>query len=212
MSNGNQVSDDGGVATTDQNDDGQGGNDKSGGGGIVGVLIGAAVTLAADALKALASSLTGDRSVIVSISNNTDLTLTLKETHHDHGDFASQPPQTIGPRTAAGFSSENHGLVGTQGAVTYDSTDGGASFVFGWDNPRVGSNSASASKTGPQKSRLLVGFSAGSGNSSAPMHYWLFVHPEYSVRKSLAEKGDLSQGLRRLGGTSPISVRDLVDF
>ena len=200
MSNGNQVSDDGGVATTDQNDDGQGGKDKSGGGGIIGILITSAVALAADALKALASSLTGDRSVVVSISNNTDLTLTLKETHHDHGDFATRPPQTIGPHTAAGFSSENYGLVGTQGTVTYDS-NGGLSFVFGWDNPQVGSNSASASKTGPQKSRFLVGFSAGSGNSGAPMNYWLFVHPEYSVRKSLAGKGDLSQGLRKLGNT-----------
>jgi hypothetical protein len=103
-------------------------------------------------------------------------------------------------------------LVGTQGTVTYASGDGSASFDFGWDNPRAGSNSASASKSGAQISRFLIGFSAGSGNSSAPMNYWVFAHPDYSVKKSLAGKEDLSQGLRKIGGSTPMSVRNLVDF
>ncbi len=68
---------------------------------------------------------------------------------------------------------------------------------------------------GDNKSRFLVMHQTGSGNKSAHMKYFLFIHPDYFVKESLKEKGDLSKGIKSLNlrpGASVISVRDLVDF
>jgi hypothetical protein len=195
--------------TASKNADGQGGQDSD---LLIGGIIAVAATLVAEAIKALVSGPLGERSIIGGICNNTPITLTRIGDHHEHGDFKEQPPQTITPNSAIGFSSENKAiLTGTEGSVTY--AGDGFTATFGWDNPYIGSNSTNSSKDGVNKSRYLIVRQTGDGDSGAQMRYMLFVHPDYSVRNSLKDKCDLSKGLRSIRpDASVISVRDLVDY
>jgi hypothetical protein len=198
-------------STNDPNPTGTGSQgQKSAGGEVLSALIAGAVALAGALIKDLATALQG-RSIVGSISNNTKFDLQHVSDHHDHGGFKQTPPQDIPPTSAASFSSETTGvLTGTQGGVTYAGE--GFTVTFDWDNPELGANSANASVDGPNASRILVAYAAGSGNEGATMQYWLFPHPDYYVKATLGSKaqdGTLSLASLRPQGT-PISVRDLV--
>jgi hypothetical protein len=191
--------------TNDKNPSGQG---KSVGDAFLAALIAAAVALLVEVIKDLANALQG-RSIVGSISNNTKDTLQLVTSQHDHGGFKQTPPQTIAPNTAAAFSSQQDGfLTGTQGSVTY--AGNGYTATFSWDNPEIGNNSADTSKDGQNSSRVLVAFQAGSGNEGALMNYWLFPHPDYSVKSTLSSQAQGGVISVKSLGTTPISLRDLV--
>lgn len=192
--------------TSQQNVDGKGGAGPE-------LLIAVAAGVAVEVIKVLVDALNPkSRSVILEISNNTSLTLIKQTDEHSHGQFKEQPPPQIAPNSAVAFSSESSSVfTGTEGSVTY--VGDGLTVNFAWDNPYIGDNSTDASKDGMNKSRYVVFHETGKGNTDAHMKYYLFIHPDYSVKASLKNKGNPSQGLRSYRpGASAISVRDLVDY
>ena len=201
---------DGTPETNDPNPDGQKGQSGGGGAPLIAAIIGGAVTLGFEGIKALADTLQG-RSIVGEISNNTAFSLTKIADHHESGGFTQFPPPEIPPHTAAGFSSETTAfLQGTVGSVTY--AGDGFTVLLGWNNPESGSNKVNTAKDGLNASRIIVIQAAGSGNKGAHMQYWLSPHPDYSVRASLADKaqdGVIRIRPLRLGAAS-ISVRELV--
>jgi hypothetical protein len=213
MSNGNGN----GGETNTENNDGKGGSDK-GGGGVVGFLLRIAASAAASAITAIGGKLFGDRSVIVTVANNTAKPLKKIADHHESGGFASDPKPEIPASSSDSFGSQSTSPVeGAIGSVTY--AGDGISLLVGWNNPRIGSNSTNHTLDGINKSRYLVVRQTGSGDSKAQMLYAIGIHPDYQVKPSLAQRGqpDLSRGIQAaasaLGkGGRPISIRELVDF
>jgi hypothetical protein len=135
----------------------------------------AAASLTEDAIKALATFLTGARSVICEISNNTELTLTKTGDNLDHGGFAVSPDVVIPPHTASGFGAQSVGgsiATGTEGRVFYSAP--GIDFTAHWDNPFIGSNSSDASVGGPHAQAFVAFTETGVGNTDAHMRYFLF--------------------------------------
>ena len=179
---------------------------------VLQALIDEAKKLGDQAIQALISVLGGDRSVVLIVSNNTSHTLTAIANEHSHGGFQHPPDPVIPPKSASGFTSRSSGfLTGTEGSVTYASDDGKFTFTVSWDNPWRGSNSSNASVSGVDCSRYLPFSETGNGNTAAQMLYFLFVHPDSSVKDSLKGKGDVSKGLRSFQpGAAVISVRNLV--
>jgi len=198
---------DGQPETNDPNPDGKG--KKDGGSGIE-LLIAAGIALAVEAIKALVTVLQG-RSIVGEISNNTNSTLTKIADHHDSGGFKQAPPPRIAPQSAVGFTSETTGFLrGTIGTVTYQGD--GFTATFEWHNAEIGSNSANTAIVGVAASKLLEAHAAGSGNTGAHMQYWLFRHPDYSVKATFSDRvvnGVLHIRSLRPGG-GRLSVRDLV--
>ena len=213
MSNGNGN----GGETNTENNDGKG-NKGGGGGGVVGFLLGIAAAAAASAITAIGGKLFGDRSVIVTVANNTPKPLTKIADHHESGGFATDPKLEIPASSSDSFGSQSTSpFAGAIGSVTY--AGDGITLLVGWNNPRFGSNSTNHTLDGINKSRYLVVRQTGSGDSKAQMLYAIGIHPDYQVRPSLAKRGqsDLSRGIQSaasaLGkGARPISVRELVDF
>jgi hypothetical protein len=201
---------DGTPETNDPNADGEKGKSGKSGGELFGAILGGAVALGVEGIKALANALQG-RSIVGEISNNTAFSLTKIADHHESGGFKEWPPPDIKPHTPAGFSSETTGFLrGTIGSVTY--TGDGFTVLFGWSNPELGDNKVNTAKEGPNANRIIVIQAAGSGNEGAHMQYWLAPHPDYSVKDSLADKAQ--DGVIRIRPLRPeaakISVREIV--
>jgi len=211
MSNGNG---NGGETNTENND----GKGDKGGGGVLGFLLGIAATAAASVVTAIGGKLFGDRSVIVTVANNTPKPLRIIADHHESGEFASDRKPEIPAFSSDSFGSQSTNPVeGAIGSVTYEGD--GISLLVGWNNPRIGSNHTNHTLDGINKSRYLVVRQTGSGDSKAQMLYAIGIHPDYLVKPSLAKRGqpDLSRGIQAaasaLGNSArPISIRGLVDF
>ena len=69
-------------------------------------------------IRSVVEALNGVRSVVVTVGNNTSKEFQLLRTHHDHGDFATNPIGIIKPREFIVFGSQNRGgsiATGTEG-------------------------------------------------------------------------------------------------
>jgi hypothetical protein len=193
------------------NVDGEGGKDKEKKDKVGDFFLGIAAAAAAAAVLAVGNKLFGGRSVVITVSNQTSGSLAKIDDVHESGGFAKIPALTIPPFSTDTFGSQNTDpLQGAIGSVTY--AGDGFTLLVDWSNPRVGPNSTADILSGRNKSRFLVTRQTGSGDEKAEMLYALSVHPDYSVRKSLSEKGDLGRGLRAFGAGGSVSVRDLVNF
>jgi hypothetical protein len=83
------------------------------------------------------------RSAIATFNNETNVTLTLNSAVLQHGEWDTQPPQTIGPLSSATWSSESDGFAtGTQGQVVYSLPGGVVTTTY--DNPFSGTNGCTA--------------------------------------------------------------------
>jgi hypothetical protein len=93
-------------------------------------------------LKILYMGLVGTRGVAGLILNNTDEVLLVGHYQQDDGQFARTPPQSVAPRSTAGFASAGgtippHGAIGS---VHYSAPD--LLLKWDWNNPVVGDNTA----------------------------------------------------------------------
>lgn len=170
-------------------------------------LIAASVQAATGVIQLVGNALTSGRSVIIEVDNNTPLTLAKIADNHDSGGFATLPHLQIKPNTAEVFGSQSKGSgigTGTVGSVTY--AGDGLTMLIGWNNAFVGDNKTNASLGGPNASRFLVIHQTGVGNQSAQMRFMLFIHPPYSLRDALKEKGVV---LRSPGDFTNNSFREL---
>jgi hypothetical protein len=194
------------------NVDGQGGRDKDKKDKVGDFFLGIAAAAAAAAVVAIGKELFGERSVIITVSNQTSGSLAKIDDVHESGGFAQLPALAIPSSSTDTFGSHNTDpLQGAIGSVTY--AGDGFTLLVDWSNPRFGANSTNHVLDGKNKSRFLVTRQTGRGNEKAEMLFALSVHPDYSVRKSLEQKGDVGRGLRAFGvAGSIISVRDLVNF
>ncbi len=158
-------------------------------------LIAASVQAATGVIQLVGGALTAGRSVIIEVDNNTPLKLIKSADNHDSGGFATLPHLQIQPNTADVFGSQSKGsgiATGTVGSVTY--AGDGLTMLIGWNNAFVGDNKTNAGLGGPNASRFLVIHQTGVGNQGAQMRFMLFIHPPYSVRDALNEKGVVLRG------------------
>lgn len=83
------------------------------------------------------------RSAIATFNNATNTTLTLSSAELQHGEWDTQPPASIGPKSSATWSSESDGFAtGTQAQVVYSLAGGVVTTTY--DNPFSGTNACSA--------------------------------------------------------------------
>jgi hypothetical protein len=66
--------------------------------------------------------------------------------------------------------------------------------LIGWNNAFAGDNKTNVGPdntglSGPNASRFLALHQTGVGNQNAHMRFMLFVHPPYSLKDALKEKG-----------------------
>lgn len=124
------------------------------------------LALAALALPAAASA--AARSSHVIIQNQTAQRLIYVRRSVAHGEITKNPPAEIAPGGTGDLFAESNGIAtGTQGYVVYRIEGVPGEAQFNWDNPFVGSNSASASapagyhagQIGDKGNRTLVFFS-----------------------------------------------------
>lgn len=139
--------------------------------------VGAEAAIAAIVIS-VAAALNGSRSVVIQVDNRTDKTLKLVSSHHVHGGFA-ELPDDIPPHTASVFSSQNIGgsvATGTEGSCSYLAD--GVQFDVFWDDPFIGSNSASESYAGDNAARFAMSDAAiGVGNTGAHARFQVFDRP-----------------------------------
>ncbi len=172
------------------------------------MLVLALVTVCAQSASAAA------RSTHVIIQNETGKTLFFVRGHLSHGEVTRKPPSRIPPGGTGELFAESHGFAtGTEGYVIYR-LDGVAGEVrFSWDNPFVGSNSASAAAPsgwiatyiGDKGNRTLAfyeihqaGAAATNCNPSWVLEH-LGTHPEASLSGFERDSGAFSTPLKRLG-------------
>ena len=161
----------------------------------IAALVATSVQASTEVIKTVLGVLTGARSVLIEIDNNTPLALTRFAHHHDHGGFAALPPLQIAPKAAVVFGSQDKaGSIGTgtEGSVSW--AGDGLDMLVGWSNPFIGENSTNVGSNnsglgGENANRYLVLHQAGVGNAQAHMRFILVIHPPYSLRQSLKEKG-----------------------
>ena len=135
-----------------------------------------AVVAAAQQIQPVWEKLNSDRSVILEVDNNTNLTLKRARYHHSHGGFAVPPTSQIAPKTPSVFGSQKLGgavLTGTEGTVTY--AGNGFQLTVYWDNPYVGKAKCSYRLSGPNAKQYRAVATCGSGNEKAQMRYELFA-------------------------------------
>lgn len=117
-----------------------------------------------------APTATAARSVLVTLSNQTNNTLYLWYDHVGSGIWTQQPPASIPPGATVLFGTESNGfMTGTSGNVSYylsSSTAGWAKyFTLYWNDPYVGSNSYKV-KTFGLDGLFHIVKSGGSGNNA----------------------------------------------
>jgi hypothetical protein len=111
------------------------------------------------------------------VDNNTKLRLQVENKHEDHGGFAGPlPKEYIDPQSSNVFGAQKDGgafLTGVECSITYVNDSYGPwpiRFRLHFDNPYLGSNSASAIRLGPGCDPLFTAVAtAGSGNEKAAM-------------------------------------------
>ena len=135
-----------------------------------------AAALAVSDLNTVITSLNTARSVVITIANNTSMTLNLLNTSHTHGGFSIGPPGIISKQTTVVFGSQskaNSIATGTEGSVTYQ-VDGATTFTVRWDNPFIGSNESDQSLDGSHRNAYRGVSSTGAGDQKAAMRYDIF--------------------------------------
>jgi len=154
------------------------------------------------------------RSTHVIIQNETSRALIFVRGHVDHGEVTQKPPSRIVPGGTGELFAESHGFAtGTEGYVIYRVDGVPGEVKFYWDNPFVGSNTASASAPagfvasyiGDKGNRTLAFYEihqAGSvGVSCNPSFVLghLGTHPEASLSGFDRDSGAFTTPLKRLG-------------
>ncbi len=94
---------------------------------------------AAKALVGPVGDRPSNRTVVINVANQTGAGLTCTDAILDGGEWASVPPDAIGPGAPTRWRSQSNG-AGTEGKAIYkiDGTDATVSFY--WSNPFIGSN------------------------------------------------------------------------
>ncbi|WP_407542885.1 hypothetical protein Q0M94_24730 (plasmid) [Deinococcus radiomollis] len=148
------------------------------------------------------------------IKNNTERTMTFISGSTKHGIVTMKPPQTILPGAIGELFAESKGVAtGTEGSVLYALSGISGNATFHWDNPFVGSNSASGSgptgyrvaMLGDTGNRTLVFFSLHEADHPAAVCSATWVlnhlggHAEDSLDSFSKDIGFLSTPLKRLG-------------
>ena len=152
---------------------------------MVIIAIAAGVVAVAGAISAIHNGLEAfDRSVVLSVYNNTNSALEIMPEHtkHEHGNWDEPAPPVIPPHSVAVFSSKDIGVAtGTEGKVTYGSPSLVNSVWFYWNNPFVGSNDCNAGAVGKwlggdnfEPPILSTTHQCGGGNTGAKMRYDVF--------------------------------------
>jgi hypothetical protein len=114
------------------------------------------------------------RSVIVEVSNQTNLNLRVTANRHKHGGFNSQllPQDRIPAKHFNVFASGATGVAtGTNGSVDYSAP--GLGLRVWWSNPYIGSNKCGATLVGPSASQYRITSFCGRGNHGAMMRFTL---------------------------------------
>lgn len=125
------------------------------------------------------SLVNGDRSCLISFTNETSKDLHLLASHHQQGGFSVLPPSIVKARTAVAFTSRSKAVLmgtGTKGSVTYKSN--GLEITLSWKNPFVGSNDSAITLAGPNHAAFEGNATPGIGNKQASMNYALFAISE----------------------------------
>jgi hypothetical protein len=143
--------------------------------------LGGAVSATQSVTQMVVNSLTADRSVVVEIDNNTDLTLKFHSAHHMHGGFAKTPLYIIPPKTAPNpfvvFGSQKKGMsvaTGTEGYVRYICENPQLCLTVWWDNPYIGDNKGNARLDWAANRAYKVFYIVGVGNTAAEFRFQLF--------------------------------------
>lgn len=127
------------------------------------------------------------RSVHVIIKNDTDKNMTFLSGSASHGIVTQRPPSGISPGGVGELFAESNGVAtGTEGTVSYGLAGVNGTISFHWDNPFVGSNSASGSAPGGFKvdqvgdagNRTLIFFSVHPANTAIALCNpgWVIAH------------------------------------
>ena len=126
--------------------------------------------------KNIIATLNGSRSVVCTIVNATPGHLLLEASDHAHGGFSTAAPAAVDPHSPGLFGSQSKSWsigTGTEGWVRYTYRLQGyeaVSLTFGWDDPFVGDNSSSTSRSAVHP-RLVVINEAGAGNEKADIRF-----------------------------------------
>ena len=88
-----------------------------------------------------------ERSVVITLANQTSQNLFLSAQNLLHGIWAVQPPQNIGPNSSATFEADSNGFAtGVEGSATYSFQSASSQLVnLVFDNPFVGASSYTGS-------------------------------------------------------------------
>ena len=177
-----------------------------------------AVIVAASLLVGIAGSAgeatAAARSVHVIIKNDSDHALYTAHWEAKHGIVTRKPPARIGPGGVGELFAESNGIAtGTEGFVRYHVEHASSDAQFNWDNPFVGSNSASGSapagyriqEIGDKGNRTLVFFSFHHANRQVALCNadWVINHLGHQAEPKLgaAEVGPgiATTPIKRLG-------------
>jgi hypothetical protein len=140
---------------------------------LVNIAVEAGKAALAEAIKEVMGSLTGGRSCVLHINNNTDLTLNKTGEDLSHGGWGMPPESQIPPKHALVFGAESSGfMTGAEGKVTF--SGGGVDLVVYWDNPWAGSNGCDLTVSGPKAGDVRPNHACGVGNEGAHMLYELY--------------------------------------
>lgn len=129
-------------------------------------------------IKDVVTTLNGSRSVVCSIINASPGRLLLETSEHAHGGFSVGAPAIIEAHALGAFGSQSDSWsvgTGTEGWVRYTYELPGypaVSFTFNWDDPFLGENSSSVSRSAVQPQLVLMS-TTGAGNEKADMRWTL---------------------------------------
>lgn len=107
--------------------------------------------------------------VLITVKNNTDQTLTLIDQGHDHGGFVNLPAQQIPPHESNSFSSyeTDRGKPGSKGFLKYTVGED-CVWTIGWDNPENADNTSESTLDGAN-AHLFTGLDQiGAGEENVP--------------------------------------------
>jgi uncharacterized protein with LGFP repeats len=152
---------------------------------------------AASAINAISSALgtiNASRSVILTISNQTNTPLRKVREKLDHGGWAATPTAEIPPGQTLVFGATSSAwsvATGTEGSITY--AGDGIEMTAYWNNPFIGNNSCNITVTGQNAINYVGTRVCGGGNTNAQMRYELKPLP-VSVFGAIRDKWMQFQG------------------
>lgn len=107
--------------------------------------------------------------VLITVKNETDETLTLIHQEHDHGGFVNLPEVQIPPHESNSFASyeTDRGKPGTAGFLKYQVTQD-CEWKISWDNPENADNTSNSELTGSEAGQFTGLDQIGAGEENVP--------------------------------------------